>query len=216
MPVIIPIVEGKGEMGAVPVLLRKMLGARYDIRIHDPFNAKSRNNIVKTGGLESLVQSAENELYKIERKKRNFGGMLVLLDTDKDCPKALATSLAARVSSKYPVAVVCANQDYEAWFLPFIDRIAGQDINGRVLLKAGLTFDGESEGTKGKGWIKPHVAGDDKYSEPEDQVALTRFIDIDNAALRAMRSFQRLRHAVEELITAIDTRQSPVTPKSQT
>ena len=45
----------------------------------------------------------------------------MLLDADEDCPKTLASNLLARartmVPADYPVGVVVANREYEAWFL---------------------------------------------------------------------------------------------------
>jgi len=51
VPKIIPIVEGDGEVTAVPALLRKILvqATRYDIQIARPKNANGRGNLLKEG-----------------------------------------------------------------------------------------------------------------------------------------------------------------------
>lgn len=210
---IVPIVEGEGDVKAFPILLRKLIHEkfdRYDFEVMQPLNTHTKFNIVKQRGLEKFVQHAENKLEC--DKTSEYGGIVILLDADKDCPKKLAIGLAKRISTKYPTVVVVANKDYEAWFLPFISTMAGQKISGRLLIKAGLSSIETTDGQKGKSWIEANDDLSSPYNEPDDQPPLTELIDISNAALKKMRSFKRLEDAIEELILAVDARKSIVTP----
>jgi hypothetical protein len=50
------------------------------------------------------------------------------------------------------------------------------------------------------------------YKEVQHQPALTEFIDIEHTRQRS-RSFRRLCHAIEELLEAIDSGSTIVTPR---
>ena len=63
MPKIVPIVEGEGEVEAVPKLLSKVLNelGRYEFTIARPKNANGRPNLDKPGGLEKFVELSWRE-----------------------------------------------------------------------------------------------------------------------------------------------------------
>lgn len=57
MASLVPIVEGKGEVEAVPVLLRKIFDEMgvYDVTVTRPFRVK-RNRVVRPGEIERTVR----------------------------------------------------------------------------------------------------------------------------------------------------------------
>ena len=188
---IVPIVEGRGEMEAVPVLLRRILYERrdhYDVNVLPPKNANGRGRLVSR--FEDFLRYAASE--------DGCAAILVLLDADKDCPVELGTELASRASSiniYVPTVVVCAKREYENWFLASDEDFQGdaEDYNGA------------------KQWLNRRVAAGLTYKETKDQVRFSAQMDIE-AAFEASRSFRRLCSAVDELVQFIDTGEIKATP----
>lgn len=211
MPRIVPIVEGDGEVEAVPLLLGKIMAdmKRAEIGIsRPPLNAGSCSNLTKPGGLERFVQNAA--------LRSDCGAILVLMDADKGCPLKIAQDFVARINTmgtKYPVVVVIANCEYEAWFLASLDSIAGKNLEGRTGLPSGTTYPVLDVETLvgAKSWLDRQFPGSRKYKETLDQAPMTQLLKPGLVALRS-RSFRRLQHALEEAVAAIDTRQVLVTP----
>ena len=209
MPKIVPIVEGDGEVEAVPALLSKLLAEmqRFDIYVGDIANAHGCGNLTRPGGVERFVGNACT--------KRDCGAVLILVDADKQCPVGLARSLSERVRTigvQIPITTVIAKCEYEAWFLASLETIAGQEFGGRPGLPAGLTYSGEAENIVGvESWITQNLPQGRIYKETLDQLAMTRLIDTEKARQQS-RSFRRLCHALEEVVAAIDGGERIVTP----
>ena len=208
-PVIVPIVEGDGEVKAVPLLLRRVLGeryGRYDIRIQKPINARGKTKLLRKFG--SFLEYA--------RRDQECNAVLVLLDGDEDCPRDLATDLArtaAGLNMGIPVAVVCAHREYEAWFVASLDSETGKNIRATLGLGETVFHEGDIESIASpKGWIQVRMPQSSGYKETQDQPALTPFIDIEHTQRRS-RSFRRFCHAVEEILCAIDSGTPIVTPR---
>ena len=208
-PVIVPIVEGDGEVKAIPNLLRRVLGelhGRYDIRIQRPINARGKPKLLKR--FENFLEYA--------RRNQECNAVLVLLDGDKDCPRDLTAALtqtAARLNLGIPVAIVCAHREYEAWFVASLDSATGENIRATLGLSETAFHEGDVESIASpKGWIQVRMPQRSGYKETQDQPALTPFIDIEHTQRRS-RSFRRLCHAVEELLCAIDSGTPVVTPR---
>jgi hypothetical protein len=168
VPRIVPIVEGDGEVPAVPALLRKVLGYfdRYDIQIARPKNANGRGNLTKEGGLERFVQYAW--------KEPDCGAILIMIDSEGECPRDIAMALSRRVHAMgviFPVFIVVAHYMYETWFLASIATIAGHRD-----LPSGLQSpeDAELIGNP-KAWINENLPQGRAYKETQDQEAMTRF-----------------------------------------
>src|SRR5438067_1801215 len=138
MPKIVPIVEGDGEVEAVPLLLGKLVAGmrRPEIGIsRPPLSAGSCANLTRAGGLEGFIQ--------IAALRSDCAAILVLMDADKGCPLKIAQDFVGRINSlgtKHPVVVVIANCEYEAWILASLESIAGRDLEGRPGLPAGIEY----------------------------------------------------------------------------
>jgi hypothetical protein len=200
---IVPIVEGPGDVEALPILLRRLLHERfqrYDVEIVRP---------KKTGGSGKLIKELERFLAYAATTP-DCGSILVLIDADEKCPRELADSLASRSKAlglDKPTAVVCAKCEYETWFLASLET-----IRGRAAIAAAVSFTGDVESFRGvKGWLSDQMPSDRNYKETTDQASLTGFIDMDLAQANS-RSFRRLCHAVEELLDAMDSGVPVVTP----
>ena len=116
------IVEGHGEVDAVPILLRRIAASLGSV-VHTPRPIRvSRDKVVKPGELERAVELAA-------RQAATGGCILILLDAEKDCPKDLAPKLLRRAMgarSDREIRVVLAKTEYEAWFLAAASSIAGR------------------------------------------------------------------------------------------
>lgn len=80
---IVPIVEGDGEVRAVPALLHKVMQhhQRYDLQVALPKNAHGKGALTRPGGIEQFLELAYRE--------PGCAGVLVMLDADDDCPLEL-------------------------------------------------------------------------------------------------------------------------------
>ena len=182
------IVEGHGEVQAVPVLLRRVaayLGCDTHLEISQPYRGK-RNLLVKEGELERIIELMAN-------KTAPDGALLVLLDADDDCPAQLGPALLRRaqaVRGDRAMAVVLAHREYESWF-----AAAAVSLRGKRGLPADLEPPVDPDRV-GKGFIAGRMA--DSYSETIDQPALTAMFDID--AARRSDSFDKLIRDVARLL----------------
>lgn len=199
---IVPIVEGDGEVEAVPLLLRRLFHdtkSRYEFEILRAKNANGRGNLTKDGGIEKFLKYAQLET--------NVAGIMVFLDADEDCAKDIALNIAGRAKELHmgvPVTVICPAHEYEAWFLASLDTISGVRIKGREGINSGTSYAGEVEEVRSvKGWLSRNMPEGRAYRETEDQVALTQLLDFALVHERS-RSFRRLEHAIDEILNAID------------
>lgn len=193
--VVVPIVEGHGEVEAVPALLRRVAAAldparpievRRPLRVH-------RDRVVKDGELERYVELAV-------RSADGDGAVLVLLDADDDCPATLGPWLLRRAKAVRPhaaMAVVLANREFEAWLLA-----AAQSLRGHRGLAGDLNPPGDPESVRdAKGWLQDSRHDGFAYSPTADQPALVTVMDLD-LAREASTSFAKLWRDVEHLMTA--------------
>ncbi|MEV4093232.1 DUF4276 family protein [Streptosporangium saharense] len=116
------IVEGDGEVSALPVLLRRIAGALscWDVRIPPPRRVP-RSRLVARGGVENAVLQASYQLT-------GAGGILLLIDSDDDCPATLGPELLRRAREARgdrEISVVLACREFEAWFLAAAESLSG-------------------------------------------------------------------------------------------
>ena len=206
-PIISLIVEGPGDKDSVPALLRRILWerlCRYDITAASPIKANGKSSLIKK--LRNYLQYAIIE---------QVDGILVVLDSDKDCPRTLAANLAAeasRLSLGVPVSVVCCTQEYETWFICNLTEYSGNEIRSRLGLPSSLTSPANVEAIGSpKEWLTRNMPIARAYKETTDQANLTHHIDLELTHARS-RSFRRMCHAVEELVEALDKHIMSITP----
>lgn len=188
------IVEGHGEIEAVPVLIRRIcqiIHPDLGLRIHHPFRVP-RNRLVQPGELERAVDLAG-------RRAGQNGAILIVLDSDDECPATLAPKLLSRarkIRSDLPISVVLAKREFEAWFLA-----SAESLRGRRGLSETLEAPLDPEVIRGaKEWLTSHMAGGRHYVETLDQSALAASFDMDRA--RRAPSFNKLYREVMALLAA--------------
>jgi len=168
------IVEGHGECESVPILIRRIAGEldpALAVQIPHPVRV-TRSKLLKPGELENAVDLAAMRV-------RGHGGILVVLDSDDDCPAELAPKLLIRARaarSDLPSAVVLPKREFESWFLA-----AAQSLRGRRGFPPDLKPPGEPEAIRGaKEWLHDR-ARDGAYSSSVDQASLTHWFDFNLA-----------------------------------
>lgn len=206
-PSIIAVVEGHGEVKAVPGLIRRILGDRlyrYDISLLKPKRANGKPDLIRK--FEQFLE------YAISKDP---DAILALVDADEECPVEEAAGLAHRASVLnlgVPVAVVYAKCEYETWFISSLSEGTGERIRSSLNIPSSVNAPENVEDIRGaKEWLKNQTLHGQAYSETRDQGDLTHHIDMGLTYSRS-RSFRRLCHAVEELVRAIDGSEAVVTP----
>ena len=185
------IVEGDGEVEAVPELIRRIHGEvspGAPLEVGRPVRVR-RNRVLKAGELERYLDLAAN-LAGAD------GGILVLLDANGDCPAKLGPAILQRVRTARPdrrIEVVLANREYESWFIAAIESLQGQR---NVAAAAAAPQDPET--IRGaKEWLRDQMDG--TCSPTADQTALTALFDM-GLARRRSPSFARMWRATGALL----------------
>lgn len=208
MPVIIPIVEGHGEVEAAAGMVRRILyelveGYEFDVGKPKRLN---RNQVVSD--IPRFLEYAASE--------PDCGSIIILMDADEDCPQTLACDIRAAVEatgSPYPVAVVCPKVEYEAWFIASVESIRGRSIGTRkVVIRKEANCPADIEGVRdAKDWLTRQMPERMAYKPTQDQAPLTHLVDLELARSRS-RSFKRLCHAVEQVVEGMRSHTADVTP----
>lgn len=189
------IVEGHGEVTAVPVLLRRLFeetglpnqGVR--LALPPPFRMQ-----------RSKIGKGERDFRRAvdfaARKAGPEGGIVVFLDADADCPAELGPRLlgaACEARPDRPVVVVVAKSEFEAWFLA-----AARSLRGHRGIAQNASPPDDPESARGaKERLKALLEEGATYLETTDQAAFTAQLDLNEAC--AAPSFARCRKRITEL-----------------
>ena len=184
------IVEGDGEVESLPILIRRIAHSldesAFDIDPAKPILV-GRQKVIRPGELERYVELAAGTVGV-------NGGILLVLDSDDDCPAQLGPELLNRMRvarGDIPSAAVLAHREYEAWFLA-----AAESLRGKRDLPADLAAPDDPESIRGaKEWLGRQMQR--KYISTRDQPALTAAMDLAQA-LRA-RSFAKFHREIVRL-----------------
>ncbi|MBM4080787.1 MAG: DUF4276 family protein, partial [Planctomycetes bacterium] len=184
--------EGQAEVESVPILLRRLLtdlGAS-DLLISTPFRVK-RNRVVKEGELERAIKQAI-------RSRPDVRTVLVLLDSDDDCPARLGPELVGRCkrATHLPAAVVLAQKELECWFLG-----AKESFRGVRGIRRDAIAPPDAEAIRGaKQHLTRNMEKGYRYLEVDDQPAMLDEIDLGLARERCP-SFARLCREIAGLVS---------------
>lgn len=170
---IAPIVEGHGDVAALPVLLRRI---QPSLLVARPVRFP-RSRLLIDEHLDRAVRIAASNI-------REKGAVLLVVDSDDDCAAIRGPEFEERMRRVLPqtmVRAVLAVREFEAW-------IVGGDAQYGV----------EAPDTAGdlKGRIRDRHG---VYSEAADQPRLTSRIDIERLE-KCSRSFRKLSKVVREFI----------------
>jgi hypothetical protein len=206
--VIVPIVEGDGEVAAVPVLLQRWLSFRryHNVEVHvdGPVRASGKGSLtVPHDGKKELGV----EHYLKHALFRQPDAVLILLDADEDCAMTLGSRLHERalrmVPRDYPIGVVVATREYEAWFVAGFAsaRFRAELANrGYTLQRQGLPRGTEVEDIADCKKYFAKLIGLKKYEEKVHQFRFTGILPFTRAVTRRSRSFRKLLKELDALL----------------
>jgi hypothetical protein len=179
------IVEGDGEVEALPVLLRRLALWKNAATKIDPL----RPIRVKRNRFLNRDEELNRHLQLAGAKCGEDGWILVLLDADDDCPADLGSTILLRARAMLPhrkISVVLANREFEAWYIG-----AALSLNGRrgLVLEVGDDLVDPERPRDAKGWLAARMPAG--YGETTDQPAFAARMDLQMAFDRC-RSFRKL------------------------
>ena len=185
MTIVSCIVEGHGEVAALPVLLRRIVAWRSPglwINVQHPIRVPRDRFLNRPSEFKRYLELAGG-------KSQLGGWILIVLDADDDCPAELATNIlerAGQVLVGHNISAVIPNREFEAWLIAGASGINGQ--RGLQISDADLLADPEHP-RDAKGWLGRRMP--DGYGETVDQPAFSANMDLDQARVRS-RSFRKL------------------------
>lgn len=185
------IVEGKGEVAAIPNLCARILGQlrAWDWFV-DPVPIRQPRGRLVDGRVKSPMRPVKDgdfdRVVQLALRSRRADAVLVLCDSDDDCPAAWGPSATQRLSSVCRGAAVMVQREYESWLLHGIQtfwQLEPEAIDRRRDAKKLLSL---------------HRPG---YLPTADQLALTRELDIQRCWARS-DSFDKLVRSIAVLTGA--------------
>jgi len=185
MNAVASIVEGDGEVAALPVLLRRLADWRSPaayVEVLTPIRVHKDRFINRPDEFSRHLKLAA-------AKCGDAGWVLILFDADDDCPAEKGTTILAQaqaIIAHRRIAVVLANREYEAWFIA-----AAESLNGCRVFKCraqDARVDPEAP-RNAKGWVRERMP--EGYGETKDQPAFSQRFDMALAHQRS-RSFRKL------------------------
>lgn len=185
MTAVASIVEGDGEVAALPILLRRLSqwrGAAEYVNVLPPIRVYKDRFL-------NRPEEFSRHLKLAAAKCGDAGWVLILFDADDDCPAQKGSAVLAQAQAIIPhrrVAVVLANREYEAWFIAAAESLNGcRDFKYR---DTDASIDPEKP-RNAKGWMRERMLAG--YGETTDQPAFTARFDLELAHQRS-RSFRKL------------------------
>lgn len=185
------IVEGHGEVAAMPFLVRRIrdfVKPDFQVNILRPIRVP-RHKVIKQGELERAIELAM-------RQSKSPRILFILLDADDDPPCIFGPDLLARAHQSrrdIPIGVVLANREFESWFLSALESLqgcCGLAENLPSLSNSETKRDAKGELSK---YMKDRV-----YSSIPDQAALTKIFNME-LARRNSDSFDKCWREIERL-----------------
>ena len=184
------LVEGHGEVQALPALLRRLgpwLAPDLFLDVPPPMRVP-RDQLTRAETLRKPLELMAN-------KGGPGAPILILLDGDDDCPAKLGPEVAALAAALRPdrtIGVVIAHREFEAWFLAGAASLRG--VRG---LPHDFDCPFDPEGVRdAKGWLGDRMA--QPYSPRVDQAALASHLDLATALPRSP-SLRKLAREVAKL-----------------
>jgi len=186
------VVEGHGEVEALPALIRRIaesVGFAGDLRVNPPIRVKSGSFLNDEDYFRKYVALAAGKAVA------NGGGLLILLDCEDDCPGTLGPALLQRAQAVrvgVDIFVALAYREYETWFIS-----AAPSLGGRRGKPQDLKAPQDAQQIRNaKGWLGDRM--NVRYDPVIHQLEFTREFDLKLA--RASRSFDRLYRRIQSFL----------------
>jgi hypothetical protein len=170
------IVEGHGDVAALPILLRRI---EPGLRLVEPPWRLHRSKVARPGELERVVERGARRLPP-------DGLILAVFDADDDLPCVMGPALLARIRaarSDRTARVVLACREFESWFIAAAESLP--DLRRPVAAPAS-----GAESLRGaKEWISRQLGRG--YVERLDQPVFAAAMDLE-LARQGSASFRKL------------------------
>ena len=213
-----PIVEGETEELCVKILLSRVwrqliCGDEFaTLAVLPPLVTKRSAFVKKTHPAmeESIARSTSALLRVLRRSATDKGFILILIDTEEDCPATLGPNLLERarlLRTDMDIACVLAKRELENWFKAAAASLAG--IGG---LPIDMVASSDAEVGSGDAWLtaqKRRVDPKSEYKKPDDAVELAKAMDLAQCRANSP-SFAKLCRELEARVP-----QSPVVPEAE-
>lgn len=192
MKYIAPIVEGHGELEALPALLHRIAKTAGEVLVvNRPIRVKAAKFINDDEDFRRHIELAAAKAI------HNSGLVLVLLDCEDDCAAVIGSQILQRALAIRPDArfvVSLATKEYESWFLA-----SARSLGGLRGLPQNLEPPVGAEAIRNaKGWLGQRMSV--AYDEITHQLEFTRKMDLDQACEN--QSFRRFRDRIAEFLLA--------------
>ena len=200
-----PIVEGQGDVAAVPILLRRLLEVAdvWDLHIASPIR-QSRNTLATRAGFRKALS--------LSRKLSGRSPVIVVMDSDDDCPAELGPELvrwAKADATDLTCVVVLAHREYEAWLLAGIESLRQvTDVRSDV-----ATHPAPESPRDAKQALTQRMAT--RYLPTVHQARFTSQFDL-RQAFRRSRSFRKLTLSIGVVLRIMDRTPTEWPPASWT
>lgn len=179
------IVEGDGEVAALPILLRRLATEWEPVALIHPLPPIR----VRRDKFLNKDDEFRRQLLLAAAKCGEGGWILIILDADDDCPANRGAEILQKAKEHVPhrrLSVVLANREFEAWFIA-----AAQSLNGIRGFSVAPDEQVQAEIPRNaKGWVRERMQSG-TYSEILDQPAFTARIDLQQVFDNS-RSFRKL------------------------
>lgn len=191
---LLPIVEGHGEIPAVPILIRNILAAQG---IHDVQPLPARRH----GEYPGVAKKFDNIFLAAIKEN---APILWIMDFDSkgyDCPVKEAQNLLTRAEALrpgWPIAIAFLVKEYETLFL--IDEAATRKVLTDIPAKTAFPQNPEQiRGTKQ--WLSDQQPSGKAYKETVHQAKITADLNLDLLREKSA-DFAHLERSVLKLIDA--------------
>ncbi len=174
---IISIVEGHGEVEALPLLIRLIFEQNPSfgsVDVLKPIRHR-RDQLIKDNSAQ-LIKATQLSILKLQQASptSDFNWILVLIDAEDDCVAKVSRTLRQTIADHPAIAaqtkVVIAERCFESWFAASATSMLS--VIG-LSEEAAKAVQSDSK-IHGKGWLKKYVT---HYRETVDQPRLTASMD---------------------------------------
>lgn len=192
MPFVVPIVEGHGEVEALPALLHRLSSA---LKLNSPLVVNPPIRVKVGSFLNDDEYFCKHVTLATAKALDKSGSVLILLDCEDDCPAILGPRLLERARNVRVDArflVVLAYREFETWFIA-----AARSLKGQRGLPNDLEPPPDPDAIRdAKGWLSKRMDGG--YDPLTHQLPLTRVFDLSEA--RSNGSFSRFCSRIVDLL----------------
>lgn len=190
---IVPLVEGYGDLSAVPELLRRLVA-----------QAHGTVGVDRAWRLTRPTMLNEHELKRYAKAAAlgpQCSALIAVFDADDDLACVVGPRVSAWLSEAVPnkpTAAVVAKREYEAWILASLES-----VRGCRAIQQGAIYLGDPETPRNpKGEIEAWMPRGRSYHETADQVALTAAMDLETT-FRRCSSFQKMVRDLNRILQAL-------------